>query len=287
MNATHPGIPGLFEYNDFRRFLSDYIEARSRVDDGFTKSSLCRKLGIPNSRSYINDVINGKTVTPSYVERFVRALAFGREEAQFFRVLVKLNQVSQTSPEEYELYFSQLISLNRTPKRILDKKTFAFYSDWRHSAVRTMLDIINFKDDYRELARSMVPPIRPKQARESIELLKSLGLIALDESGYYKMTDRAVTTPDWCGDIVIKQYQAQWLDLARQTVLSPEKMPRRMATNLVSISEKGYNRLVDKIAQFRAEVRSLVNKDEYPADRIYQLGIQFFPAGQIIKKDAP
>ena len=117
----------IFEYNNFRKFLSDYLEQRARQDKSFNKSNLCRMLGIPNSRSYVKDVINGKKVSSMYVERFIRVLELDHDEAQFFRVLVKLDQAENA--DEHELYFSQIISLNRTPKRVLDKKVYAFYKN--------------------------------------------------------------------------------------------------------------------------------------------------------------
>jgi hypothetical protein len=53
-----------------------------------------------------------------------------------------------------------------------------------------------------------------------------------------------------------------------------------MSTNLLTISEKGYERLQNRIAQFRAEVRSIVNKDESPADRVYVCGTILIPAAR-------
>jgi uncharacterized protein (TIGR02147 family) len=272
-----PDLPNIFEYNDFRRFLSDYQEHRARQDKSFNKSNLCKKLGIPNSRSYVKDVINGKKVTSTYIERFVRALELDRDEAQFFRVLVKLDQAENA--DEHELYFSQIISLNRTPKRVLDKKVYAFYKDWRHSAVRAVLDIVDFNGDYRKLASNLMPPITPKQARVSIALLKALGLISQDEKGFFKPTDKVITTPDWEKNELVKQYQAQLLDLARNAVIKQKRLPQRITTNLLTISGKGYERLQAKIAQFKAEVRSLVNKDESPADRVYLYAMLLVPVG--------
>jgi uncharacterized protein (TIGR02147 family) len=271
-------LPNVFEYNDFRRFLADYQVERARQDKSFSKSNLCKMLGIPRSRSYVKDVINGKKVTATYVERFIRALELNREESQFFRVLVKFDQAENA--DEHELYFSQIISLNRTPKRVLDKKVYAFYGDWRHSAVRAVLDIIDFKGDYKKLASTLIPHITPKQARQSITLLKSLGFIRQNDKGFYKPADKAITTPDWEKNEIIKHYQVQLLNLARDAITKQKHFPQRMTTNLLTISEKGYERLQNKMAQFRAEVRSLVNKDECPADRVYLSGMFLIPAAR-------
>lgn len=253
------------------------------MEPTFTKSWICLRLGLPNSRSYFNDVLNGKKVTPAYIDRFVAVLELGKEQARFFRVLVKFNQAEE--PAERELYFAQLISLNRTPKRTMTPELYRFYGEWYHSAVRAILDIYDFRDDYAALARRIVPPITVKQAKGSIKLLESLGLIGTDDHGYCRPTDKAIATPDYVKDELLKQYQMQCLELAKKAVMRNRREPHDISTNTISISAEGYERLQKRLHQFRAEVRSLVNKDEQPADRVYQLDIQLFPNSTVPKKN--
>lgn len=274
-----PTLPSIYEYNDFREFLRDYQQARHAVDPGFSKSTLCRRIGLPHSRSYFNDVLSGRKVTPAYIERFIPVLELDGDQAKFFRVLVKFNQADE--PAERELYFAQLISLNKTPKKLVGRELYRYYGEWYHSAIRAILDIHEFRDDYAALARSIVPPITVKQTRSSITLLKSLGLIKQDEKGCYRPTDKAVATPEYVKDELLKQYQIQCLEMAKKALIRPCKEPRDISTNMISISAEGYKRLQKRLQQFRAEVRSLVNKDEHPADRIYQLDIQLFPNSKV------
>jgi uncharacterized protein (TIGR02147 family) len=104
-------IPSIYDYNDFRRFIADYQAARRELDPAYTKSLMSKLLGLPNSRSYMTFILQGKKVSTTFVDRFVKLFAFNRDEAIFFRVLVKFNQAE--SPGERELYFEQLIGLNK------------------------------------------------------------------------------------------------------------------------------------------------------------------------------
>jgi uncharacterized protein (TIGR02147 family) len=79
---------------------------------------------LPNTRSYFTDVLKGKKVAPTFTERFINVMELNKEEAQFFRALVKFNQAENLS--EREIYFEQLISLNRTPKKVIDKKAYSY-----------------------------------------------------------------------------------------------------------------------------------------------------------------
>jgi uncharacterized protein (TIGR02147 family) len=272
-------LPSIFEYSDYRRFLVDYQKALAEVNEDFNKSNLCKKLGLPNTRSFFNDVIDGRKLSSTYVERFIRVLELSKDEAQFFRAMVRFNQAENA--EERELFLDQLISLNRTPKRVLDRKAFAFFREWHHSVIRAVLDTMDIRDDFKPLARILHPRITAKQAAESIRLMDALGLIVRNPDGYWRPSDKSVTTSDFLKDDLIRQYQIQCLDLAKQALIRHQKYPHRVTTNIISISEEGYKRIQKRIERFRAEIRSLVHKDNAEADRVYQLNIQLFPSARL------
>jgi uncharacterized protein (TIGR02147 family) len=265
----------IYDYNNFRNFLADFQKARNALDKKYSKSSLSKMLGLPNTRGYFNDVLHGKKVTSIFVERFIQVLGLKQEEAQFFRALVMFNQAE--SADERELHFNQLISLNRTPKRVLEKNTFIYYKNWYNGVIRALLHIHDFKGNCAELAGKVFPPITAKQAKESITLLCKLELIAKDRNGIYKPTEKSITTPDSVRDELIKHYQLSSLEMAKNALLKNSSMQQSISTNVISISPEGRQRLEKKIKQFRAEVRSLVHKDEKPAEQVFLLAVMLFP----------
>jgi uncharacterized protein (TIGR02147 family) len=275
-------LPNIFEYNDFRKFLNDYQEAKRAADRRFTKSAICKKLGLPNSRSYFNDVLNGKLVSTTYIERFVRLFDFDVDEARFFRVLVKFNQADDVY--ERELYFDQLISLNKTPKQYLDKNVFEYYTEWYHSTIRALLETFDFTEDYGILAKKLYPPVSEKKVRASIELLKRLGLVKKDKKGFLRVHEKSIVAGKDIQKELIKQYQLKCFDAARQALMKNRTMHQVFSTNTISISKEGYERLKKKLQRFKLEIRSLVHKDENPADRVYELNFQLYPKSKQDKK---
>ena len=267
--------PTIYDYNNFRKYLADYQEMRQVAEIHFSKSAFSKRLGLPNTRSYFTDVLKGKKVTPAFVERFVRVMGLTKEEAQFFRVLVMFNQAE--SSEERELYFDQLISLNRTPKRIIERRLYSYYKNWYNGVIRALLHIHDFKDDYARLARAVFPPITVKQAKESVAILQKLNLIAKNAHGFYKPTEQSIATPDGVRDELIKHYQLSCLEMAKQSLLKNSSLPQTISTNVISISHEGYKRVEKKIKKFRSEIRALVHKDEHPAERVYQMDFLLFP----------
>ncbi len=267
-------LPSIFEYNNFRKYLEDYQKARVVNDPTFTKSYICKRLGLPNTRSFFTSVISGQTITKTFIERFIKLLQLNKEEARFFSVLVKFNQSEGT--DERELYFDQLISLNQTPQMVLVKKSYDYYKNWYNSAVRAVLNIIDFKSNYKKLAKMVYPHITEKNAKSSIKLLLDLGLIQKNDQGFYKPTQKSIATAPYVQDEIVKQYQLQCLDLAKNAIMKNSSRTQDITTNILNISGEGFNRIREKLNKFRTEIRSIVHKDEKPADRIYQLDILLF-----------
>lgn len=275
---TKEELPIIYAYNDFRKYITDYQSRRQLLEKEFTKSEFSRRMQLPNTRSYFIDVLNGKKVTPAFVERFVSAMELDREEAQYFRILVKFNQSERA--DDRELYFDQLIALNRTPVKFLNKKMFDYYKNSYNGVIRALLNIIDFKDDYANLARKVFPPVTVSEAKGAVQLLLEFELIAPDDNGFLRPTQKTISAPECVRDELIRQYQLSCLDHARDAVIKPDDKHRIIATNTISISERGYNRLITKINKFRSEVRALVNKDEEPAEKVYQITITFIPVSK-------
>ena len=272
MKAAHANI---YEYADFRKYLEEYQAKRQAVDKGFSRAGICKLLGLPNTRSYFTSILKGKPVSKTFVDRFIQVLELDKEEAQYFRVLVQFNQAEHEG--EREMLFDQLIALNRTPKKFIDEKAYAYYKDWIHSAVRAMLDVVDIQDDPAALARRLVPQASAKKVKESLALLSGLGLIAKNERGMWKATDKSITAGAYVQHELVKQYQLQSFELGKRAVLAPSGGPQNMSTLTLSLSARMRDKLFQKVQKFKSEVRSMVHKDADPAACLYQLNIQLFP----------
>jgi len=278
--------PNIFDYNDYRIYLKDRYNYLHNQDKKFSKSYICKELGLPNSRSYFQDVLNGKYVSPLKVPLFIRVFNLDEKEAHFFRALVNYNQAVD-DPQERESLFEQLIALNQTPKSTISSKEYAYYKDWYNSVVRAVLNIVDFKSEgnYLKLARQVFPAITEAQAHSSVNLLLELGLIKENGSGFLKPTEKVISTGAYAQNEVIKQYQLKSLAISREAILKNQKEPQRVITKTISVSKEGYQRVLKNIEKCNSEINSIVHKDEDPADRVYQLNIVLFPHSKRAKND--
>lgn len=262
----------IFDYADFRKYLADYQAAREERDKGFSKSKMCVLLGLPNTRSYLNDVLRGKRVSPEFIERFVKALDLDEEEAEYFRVLVPYNQATE---KDKARLFDLLVSLNRTPKKHIDSSAYDYYLEWKHSAVRAVLDLGEFRNA-EDIGRRMRPVQSGKSVQESLDLMLEHKLIKKESDGTYRPTDRSITAGKYIQDELVKQHQLAWLNLGKQALLHPPGGPHNTSCLTLTLSREMLTLLEAKLQKFKSEIRSMVHKDPHPATVAYQLNIQLF-----------
>lgn len=269
-------LPLIYAYIDFRAYLADYRAQRKALDPAFTHAYICRRLGQAAAKTYFNNVVAGrKDISPVFIDRFIALLELNADEAKYFRAMVSYNQA--TSPHEKEFFLDQLVRLNMTPHRVIDQSAYCYFREWHHSVVRALLDIVDFKSDYKDLAARIVPSITVKQVRESVALLKTLKLVARDERGFLKPTDKILTTGDYIKDAMVRQFQMTCLEHAKQVLATAPGSTHRGIDLTISLSEPALATLIERVGQFKKEVRSIIHKDTERATKVYHLSLILFP----------
>ena len=270
--------PDIYEYGDFRTFLNDLFEWKHSAEPAFTKATICRYLGLPNSRSYFQDIVNGKKLTATKIPYLMELFEMSQPEGEYFRALVAFNQAS-SDPGDREHQFARLVALNRSPKKIISSAAYTYYREWYHPVIRAVLNVLNFKDgdSVPELAHKIFPKVTEAQVRKSLALLFELGLIAADVNGFLKPTDRSIATAPQIRNEVLRQYQVSCLETAKLAMSQEPKLSRRMMTKMLSISEDCRARIEQRMEQFNEELSTIVLSDSLEADRVYQFDMVFFP----------
>jgi uncharacterized protein (TIGR02147 family) len=261
--------PNIFDYLDHKEFLKEYQLYRQGQDNSFSKSQFSRMLGMPNTRSYFNDVLKGKAITASFVERFTQALALDSHQAKYFRLLVQFNQ--SPSSQERELAYDQLIHYrrNKIHPTIIDE--MEYYQNWYNGAIRSLLDIIDTKGDIQQISRSLFPKISSAKITESLQLLQRLQLIAPNTKGYLKPTHKHTFSSSYSSAPMVRQYQCQQIDLLKQFILQNTKEPGNTSTTFVTVSSKAYIQIEKQLQSFKQNIRTIIDSDQEPANKLYLL----------------
>jgi uncharacterized protein (TIGR02147 family) len=269
----------VFDYNDFRTYLADWYDAKKKDNPNFSFQLIANKAGIKN-KGFIYNIIKGdKLLSKSNILKISKALGHNRYEADYFENLVAFNQTED--PTERKYFFEKLNRITNmgkpiSPAQVLRKDQYKFYSNWHHAMIRSIIDMYEFRDDYKWLAKMVNPPVSVAQAKQSVRLLKKLELICKGDDGIYRISDKCLTTGKDFIHVAFQNFNLACTDLAKRAFTEFPLKVRNMSGLTLGVSECGYGKICEEIAHFQKKIMEIANTDE-EADRVYQLNFHFFP----------
>ncbi len=267
-------LPCIFSYSDYRLYLKDYYELSKARNKAFSFRYLSMKAEI-NSAPFYKFIIEGKTnLTKATIVKTCIALKLKPEEATYFENLVFFNQAKTL--KEKNVHFARLIESRKGMdfKKIADSE-YDYFSQWYHVIIRELAVITDFKDDFSLLAKKISPQITPRQARDSVELLLRLGFLK-KEDGRYIQAEPVLTTGKDIRNHQIMNFQIEMLKIAIEAYERHARETVMMSSTTLSISQKSFDMMKDRIRAFRAQLLEMARSDEKP-DKVYQLNLNFFP----------
>jgi uncharacterized protein (TIGR02147 family) len=268
----------IYDYTDYRLYLRDYYEEQKAKNPAFSYRYFARKAGF-NSSGLYKDIVDGRTgITRSLILRFATAMKLSPKQQEYFETMVYFNEARTV--EEKKLYFERLMKYHNSKAFRVDARQYEYYSKWYYIAVRELLAIGNFKDDYAAIAQALNPSIRQDHARKAIEVLKKLGLIQKDKGGYYRAVDKILTTGSDIKSLAIANFQKNMMDMAKEAIDRHPVEHRNISTVTFSVSQETYTEIKAELDACRKRILGMVDRSENE-DRVCQLNMQLFPLSQI------
>jgi uncharacterized protein (TIGR02147 family) len=268
----------IFKYIDYRKFLSDYYSEKKKTTHFFSYRYFSNKANI-KSPVFLKQVIEGeRNLTLQAIEKFIGALNLNKKEATFFRHLVQFNQ-SKTAFEKQEHYSVMLSMIDYVNEHRLTADQYVYFEKWHNSAVRELVCLHDFRDNWDLLAKSVRPAIAPKDAKQSVRLLVRLNLVKKQKNGVYKQTNSAITSGGEMLSLARRSFNSTMLLLARDSNESLPPDARNISGITMGISKACYDVLLAELAAFKERIVSIVNRDE-ESSRVYQFNFQLFPLSE-------
>lgn len=265
----------LFEYTDYRKFLRDYYDSKKREKKGFSLKVLADRAGF-KARDYILRVMNGsRNLSQSGAFMLSRSLRLSEKETDYFTNLVSFNQANMSREKDFFLRkMAEVGKYNRLQK--LRQEQVIYLSEWYYSALRSLLPVIDFKDNYAELAKFLDPPLTPAQARKAVELLVQLGLLTREKTGKYSVPVSQLTVDGEVMSVALTRFHKQSLELAKRAIDYYLSQEREISGVTLSLSSSGLDKIKTEIQTFRRKVMAIAEQDANE-EGAFQLNIQLFP----------
>lgn len=267
----------IFAYTDYRQFLKDRYAHLKATQPAFSYRYFSQRAGF-SSPNFLKLVMDGaRNLSPESTHKFGQVLKLGSKEQRFFDLLVQYNQASD--PHQRQHYYEQLLESPEYCKaHHLVKEQFEYLSHWYYPALVELFHLSTAQDDPQWIAEHL--RISVKEAREALEVLVRLGMIARGNDGKLKPAHAAITTGPEAQTLAAYHYHEQILDLARAAVTEQDPGEREFAAITMAVSEKQLAHLKGMIRDFRKMVVNYLSKPDEHADEVYQFGVQLFALTQ-------
>ena len=267
--------PNIFEYTNYRDFLRDSYVFLKETTGYFSYRYFSKKAGF-SSPNYLKLVIEGdRNISEDSVHRFSMAFKLKTKEADFFERLVAFTQASNNS-EKAEYALKILQSKIYQQLHPLTKDRLEYYSRWYQIGVRELALCKNIKNDPAWVAQQFRPSLSEKQARDAIDSLIRLGMLKENKSKNLVACEQNVTTPNEVTSSLVAIYHKEMMDKAKLSIDITDKKEREISSICVPVSEKTFEKMKNRIQDFKKELIALASEDQDP-EQVYQLNLQLFP----------
>jgi uncharacterized protein (TIGR02147 family) len=272
-------MPNVFEYTDYRKYLADWYNEKKTSNHAFSYNAFAQKARFKNKGFFHTVIYDKRNLSKPSVVKICQAIGLTKSETDYFENLVFFNQAVDLKERNY---FYEKINTIRSPHKSASRAKqvrsdqYEFYSKWYHSAVRSVIDMYDFKSDYKWLAKMVTPPLSVKQAKQSVLLLEKLELIEKRNNGTYKITDKSITSGKEVMGLALQNFHIECTDLAKTAIQELPKTRRNVTGLTLGISHKSYEQICGEIQEFQEKIMDIANKDR-EANRVYQFNFHLFP----------
>lgn len=277
-----PRAVSVYAFLDARDFLAQVYAEEKRKNRAVSHRYIAKAMNARSS-SFFKDVLTGRIrLSPARARAFAKLFKLDAEESEYFGNLVLYTQAE--THEEKSQWLKKLVKeLPPGTRTLLESFQMEYFKKWYYAAVREAFTLDDFSGDAERLAATLRPKIKPSEAQDAIDLLARLKLIRKAPGGGYRKVDRVVTSGYDADPALLRGAIADNIELGLRALEDMDPKERPFSYLTLSLSERSFLRIRDRIRAFRKELLEMAVEEEQ-ADRLYQLNLQFFPLSEVVRK---
>jgi uncharacterized protein (TIGR02147 family) len=272
-------LPEVYDYLDYRKFLSDFYDAKKKLNPLYSYRVFARKAGFNNQGFFIDVVKRRKKLSDNAAKKMIKGMDLADDRARYFKYLVKYDQAKDG--EEKELLLKKLLEFkSKTLFNNVSLQYANYYLKWYNPVIREIIAIDGFDGDYKKLADKIFPRVNVAQVKEAVSVLKALGIIEKDAEKGYKVTLMKLRPNVVELREVIKNLHRRWIEHSVKAIDAIEPEDRYISSLMVGLPAGIVPELTRKFEELKEYVLAAAqqhDKDAKKDMRIYQFNFQLFP----------
>jgi uncharacterized protein (TIGR02147 family) len=271
----------IFDYTDYKTLLRDYYDFQKKVFRHFSFRYFAQKAGV--SASVYKDIVAGRRrLSLDVMRKYAVAMNLTQKEIDYFEVITNFVN-SNKNAEKNDCFNTMMRMRGNFMMKFITAKQYEFYQNWYHSAIRELITLPDFREDYAWIGNRCFPKVSTTCARKSIELMLELGIIARNDAGKLALSDAVISTEYEMKSFFLRNFHSEMLTLAKEALERFEPDEREISSLTLGISQACYDRIKDRIRTFKQELITMAVEDESISETVCQCNFQLFP---LVKKAA-
>lgn len=271
-------------YTNYKAFLLSYSEDAKKQNKHWSFGVWARQLGLKDTSS-ITKILNGQRHPGEKLTQKLNAFfEFGHDESQYFADLVRL-QKHGNDPKLCIAIMERMEKIHPNGHmRIIDMSTFNLISHWYCLAIREMVRLDSFREDYEWIASKLNFKVTPKEVKKTLSLLVELDLLERDSDGKLAINKHGrIHTSNDIASEAIKRYHEQTLENAKLAVRQFSTDEREFQASSFNMRRENMPKAKELIREFKSKFVKLLEEEK--SDDVFQIQMQFYPITKISKSN--
>jgi uncharacterized protein (TIGR02147 family) len=241
---------------ELRRVLLEEFEAKRARNSAYSLRAYARFLNVPTSG--LSDIFSGK-------RRITRRMCT--------KIAARLPLKPSLAGEIQK--FIRHETSGKAEYSVLDAKVFSVVASWHYFAILTASELDNFDGTPEWIAKNL--GLSVAKAREGLNTLQALNLLARDEKGRLRPTHQNLATTMDIPDAAIQRSHREHLQLAEAALGAVAVGARDFSFVNIATDPLLVVQAKEKIKKFRRELCAFLESSPRKKSAVLRLGIQLFP----------
>lgn len=226
--------------------------------------------------STINKVLRGQREPgPLLVDRLCDYFTFNKRESEYFNDLVALAKEKDNTRNRIYI-MERLKESHPNPNfRELNLDEFNCISKWYCYAIREMVKLKDFKEDFAWIASRLRFSVKHSEMEDALLSLLKLNLLSRDSEGKLFISNPSYQSSNDIASEALKQFHEGVIGLAKKSIREVPLEERHVIGYTICVSDAQIARAKQLIDQQFDRLSSNLETDS--GDQIYQMNVQFFP----------
>lgn len=273
-------IKSVFEYDDYRSFMSDYYQWKKRTS-AFSWREFAKVSGF-SSPNYLKVVCDGKSgLSNPGTKRVAKAMGLVGAEYDYFLQLVRFGQAKKDAEKE-DAYAEMINIVSSHQVRVLEGESISFYESWKYPVLRELAPMMPGAKP-SDLSKACRGAFSAEEVRNALAFLTRAKFLRKTASDVYEQEDRSLQASVAAIPTQVRAMHKEMANFAKDAIEKYPVSERNFSGATIGIDEEDYAKIVEELDACRKRIISIATAKK-GGNRVYRVNLQLFPLTEKILK---